>query len=41
VKTNENKAAEVNDNKVEGTMMKYERKNKNIRKRKVIFLSHP
>jgi hypothetical protein len=41
VKTKEYKAAEVNDNKVERTRMKYERKNKNIRKRKEIFLSYP
>jgi len=40
MKTKENKAAEVNDNKVERTRMKYERKIKNIRKN-VIFLSHP
>jgi hypothetical protein len=40
MKTKDNKAAEMNDNKVERTRKKYERKNKNIRKRKVIFLSH-
>jgi hypothetical protein len=40
MKTKDNKAAERNDNKVERTGMKYGRKNRNIRKRKVIFLSH-